>query len=46
MIEYIHANPVRRGLVKRAGDWKWSSAGWFEGKNSLRPDQVDPGILL
>jgi putative transposase len=46
MIEYIHANPVRRGLVTRAEEWKWSSAGWFEGKNSLRPDLVDPGILL
>jgi putative transposase len=24
-IEYIHLNPVRRGLVKRPEDWKWSS---------------------
>jgi hypothetical protein len=24
-IEYIHMNPVHRGLVKRAIDWKWSS---------------------
>ena len=23
---YLHANPVRRGLVERAGDWRWSSA--------------------
>ena len=43
MIEYIHANPVRRGLVARPEDWKWSSAGWLEGKNSLRPDTVDFG---
>ena len=28
-IEYIHMNPVRRGLVKRAVDWKWSSASWY-----------------
>jgi putative transposase len=28
-IEYIHQNPVRRGLVKRAVDWKWSSASWY-----------------
>ncbi len=28
-VEYIHANPVRRGLVERAEDWAWSSArGW------------------
>ena len=43
MIEYIHNNPVRRGLVVRAADWKWSSAGWVEGKNSLRPDPIDFG---
>ncbi len=47
MIEYIHLNPVRRGLVLRACDWKWSSAGWFdgEGQNSLGPDNIDPGLL-
>jgi putative transposase len=28
-IDYIHMNPVRRGLVKRAIDWKWSSASWY-----------------
>jgi len=43
MLEYIHANLVRRGLVSRAEDWKWSSAGWIEGKNSLRPDALDLG---
>jgi putative transposase len=29
MIDYIHANPVRRGLVARAEDWEWSSARWY-----------------
>jgi len=28
-IDYIHLNPVRRGLVKRAEDWRWSSARWY-----------------
>lgn len=28
-IDYIHNNPVRRGLVKRAVDWKWSSARYY-----------------
>ena len=26
MLTYIHENPVRRGLVKQAEDWIWSSA--------------------
>jgi putative transposase len=28
-IDYIHQNPVRRGLAMRAVDWKWSSASWY-----------------
>ncbi len=28
-IDYIHENPVRRGLVSNAGEWKWSSARWY-----------------
>jgi putative transposase len=30
-IDYFHLNPVKRGLVKRAIDWQWSSARWYEG---------------
>ena len=30
-IDYIHRNPVRRGLVERSIDWQWSSARWHEG---------------
>jgi putative transposase len=45
MMEYIHGNPVRKQLVERPEDWKWSSAGWCEGKNSLKPDVVDVGGL-
>jgi putative transposase len=29
-IDYLHANPVRRGLCGRAADWRWSSARWYE----------------
>ena len=41
-IEYIHLNPVRRGLVERAEDWKWSSAAWQLGSapNSLATDSI------
>lgn len=42
MIDYIHLNPVRKGLVEYARDWKWSSAGWYEGHplNDLEPDPI------
>jgi putative transposase len=38
MIAYIHANPVRRGLVACAEDWEWSSARWYAG---IRPVLID-----
>jgi putative transposase len=28
-IDYVHANPVKRGLCERAVDWEWSSARAF-----------------
>ncbi|MGV3606285.1 MAG: REP-associated tyrosine transposase [Planctomycetaceae bacterium] len=40
VINYIHENPVKRGLCKRAIDWKWSSARRF-----VLPDSpVDPDL--
>lgn len=40
VIDYIHANPVRRGLVAQPTDWEWSSARfWDKWPNvSLRMD--------
>ncbi len=28
--QYIHLNPVARELVSHPGDWKWSSARWYD----------------
>ena len=28
-IDYIHSNPVKRGLCFKATDWKWSSARYY-----------------
>jgi putative transposase len=44
MIDYIHFNPVRRGLVPQARDWQWSSAAWFEEQvgSVLVPDRIPP----
>jgi putative transposase len=35
MIDYIHMNPVRRGLVARPTDWPWSSARFYAGENDV-----------
>ena len=34
-LEYTHLNPVRRGLVERATDWRWSSARWYADRQSV-----------
>ena len=41
-IDYVHENPVRRGLVRCAADWRWSSAGWSseDPRNPLQPDPI------
>jgi len=49
-IDYIHANPVRRGLCERAEDWAWSSAGDYaardaEGIAGSGPLSIDFGSL-
>jgi putative transposase len=41
MIEYIHNNPVRRGLVEKATDWVWSSARYYAGYANV-PIKMDP----
>jgi putative transposase len=47
MIEYIHANPVRRGLVAVAEEWEWSSARWYAGITPARieMDKTLPSVL-
>jgi len=41
IIDYIHANPVRRGLVEQPTDWIWSSARFWAGETSV-PLRMDP----
>jgi len=38
-LHYMHLNPVRKDLVKRAVDWPWSSARWYL-------DQRDVGVPI
>jgi len=30
-LEYMHQNPVKRGLVQNPKDWAWSSYGFYSG---------------
>ena len=29
-LKYVHDNPVHHGVVARAANYRWCSAGWFE----------------
>jgi len=41
-LEYMHMNPVKRGLVSSPRDWVWSSYPWYEGSDEglVRIDPV------
>ncbi|MGQ0636020.1 MAG: transposase [Planctomycetaceae bacterium] len=45
IIDYIHFNPVRRGLCERATDWEWSSARWYAGIRPV-PIEMDPTLPM
>jgi putative transposase len=47
-IDYIHMNPVRKGLAEQADQWKWSSAAWFQGTGTqvLVPDAIPADWLV
>jgi putative transposase len=48
-INYIHHNPVKRGLVQHATCWRWSSARWFAGVREggdLEMDPLDPFLIV
>jgi putative transposase len=34
-LNYMHANPVKRGLVNHPADWAWSSWSFYHGKEAL-----------
>jgi len=46
IIEYVHDNPVRRGLVSQPEDWPWSSAAEWAGRTGvvLNVDRTIPPI--
>jgi len=41
-INYLHNNPVRKGLVKNVLDWKWSSVrDWQQNEKGIIPIEKD-----
>jgi putative transposase len=40
-LDYVHTNPVKRGLCSRAVEWKWSSARFYLADP---PRQQDPDL--
>ncbi len=48
VVEYIHQNPVTRGLVARAELWPWSSAAEFAGSGNvlLHVDRTLPTLVV
>lgn len=43
VVRYIHENPVKAGLVKKAGDWRWSSAYGATLERDKRSDMAGLG---
>ncbi len=41
-VEYIHRNPVRRGLVARPEDWRWSSVHEYGSPRRVPPSGWPP----
>ena len=42
-IDYLHSNPVRRGLVGRGIDWRWSSCRFYH-EEAASKDEALPTI--
>ncbi len=39
-IDYVHLNPVRRGMVERSVDWRWSSARWYANPQGTKDEKL------
>ena len=44
-VEYIHLNPVKRGLVRRPDEWKWSSFPEYAGVDAAE-QQARGGLAI
>lgn len=46
LARYIHQNPVKAGMVKSAGDFKWSSYNAYRNEKGSFQNLVDTEVLL
>jgi putative transposase len=46
VIRYIHQNPVKAGIVKKAAEWKWSSCCGYYGKTYYPVGLLDVDLIL
>ncbi|MDQ2087486.1 transposase [Herbivorax sp. ANBcel31] len=46
LARYIHNNPVKAGIVKRASDYKWSSYNTYIDEENSYSDIIDKHLLL
>ena len=46
LIRYIHQNPVKAGIVKEPGDWKWSSCGGYYGRDCFPKGLLHTNFIL
>lgn len=46
LARYIHQNPVKAGIVKKAGDYKWSSHNCYLNEDNCFAKMLDTDIIL
>jgi hypothetical protein len=45
LVRYVHLNPVRAGMVKRPGEWRWSGHGeYLKGKKGVGSTAVQNNL--
>ena len=46
VLRYIHQNPVKAGITKKTGEWKWSSFSGYLGKTYYPTGLLDLDFIL
>lgn len=45
LIDFIHCNPIKAGIISKAGVYRWSSYGSYSHANGEQDDQTDVLVL-